>query len=118
MKLRIKELAAKKGVELQEVAKAIGVKPSSISTMIKTGRTTAERIEALCLYFGVSPNELIAFDDEDSEEKSPLFPKGIPMKDSVRLDVLTILEHLSDLPSKKQKPLIEAMQKMVEVALR
>lgn len=120
MKLKIKELAAEKGVELQEVAKAIGVRPSAISNMIKTGRTTAEKMEALCLYFGVSPNELIVLDDEDCEKSYSSYPKGFLTKkfSDVGFDVNTILENISALPPRKQKPLIEAMQKMVEVALR
>jgi DNA-binding Xre family transcriptional regulator len=132
MKLRIKELAAKKGVRLQEVAKAIGVKHSSLSSMIKTGNTTSKRIKSLCLYFGVSPNELIAFDDEYYEENSPPQSgespelakdhatafKGLLTRNSVSLDVKALFESIYSAPERKQKPLIEAMQKMVEAALR
>jgi DNA-binding Xre family transcriptional regulator len=130
MKLRIKELAVKKGVKLQEVAKAIGVKHNTLSNMIKRGRTTTERIEALCSYFGVSPNELIAFDDEYYEENSPPQSgeslelakdhttafKGLLTRNSVSLDVKALFESIYSVPPRKQKPLIEAMQKMVEAA--
>jgi DNA-binding Xre family transcriptional regulator len=115
VKLRVKELAARKGVTLQEVAEAIGIKQNTLSTMIKTGRTSTKRIEALCAYFNITPNELIILDDEAYEENSPRLPKGHLTK-NVSLDVNTIFDSIATLPPRKQKLLIEAMQKMVEAA--
>jgi DNA-binding Xre family transcriptional regulator len=122
MKLRIKELAAERGVKLQAVAKAIGIKHNTLSSIIKTGRTTTERIEALCAYFDISIDELVVLDGEYlnlqpiTKGENPKAPAKGHLTKNVSLDVKTIFDSIAILPPKKQKPLIEAMQKMVEAA--
>ena len=106
MRLRIKELALEKGVQLQKVAKAIGVKESTLSNMIRTGRTTTERLDALCGYFNVTLDELV----NNNNERGFLRKR----KEDISLDIQTLFNDISKLPSTKQQPLIEAVQKMVD----
>jgi len=73
MKYRVKELAARKGVTLKQVAEDTGISYEVIRAMAsrkKSYNATARVIEILCKYFGVTPNELLVIDDHDEPPES------------------------------------------------
>lgn len=60
---RIMQLLADSGRKQKEFADAIGVSPQTLNGWIKKGRDpSAEYVVPICLFFGITPNELFMFD--------------------------------------------------------
>jgi len=73
MRYRVKELAARKGVTLKQIAEETGISYSALKAMAsrkKSYNATARVIEILCKYFGVTPNELLVIEDHDEPPES------------------------------------------------
>jgi len=64
LKLRVNELLEAQGKTRYQLYKGLGMSYQNFSRMIdnKTASIKYENIEAMCIFFGVTPNELFEFD--------------------------------------------------------
>ena len=77
---RLSELIRNKGIQQKALAEAIGVSPSSLNGWLTKRRDPpVEYINAICVFLGMTPNELLEFDvsasglDDDEKELLDLF---------------------------------------------
>jgi putative transcriptional regulator len=122
IRFRIKELAAKKGVKLKNVASAIGVSSVTLSKLT-TGKagTTTDRLEKLCDYFECEPSELIEYlPDDEVEEENSLKADENDIIRTMRVEankLYSILDKLEKLPPKKRIAMTECFNQILETAL-
>lgn len=66
LKLRVKELLAERGLSKYSLYKQLGMSYQNYNNMInnKTASIRYENIEAMCIFFGITPNELFDWDFE------------------------------------------------------
>jgi putative transcriptional regulator len=126
IRLRIKELAAKKGVRLKDVASAIGVTSTTLSKLT-TGKsgTTTDRLEQLCSYFECEPYELIEYlpydEVEESEKSLKADENDISIIRTMKVEVnklSSILDKLEKLPPKKRLAMTECFNHILETAVK
>jgi len=131
LRLRIKELAAKKGVKLKDVASAIGVTQTTLSKLT-TGKcgTTTDRLEKLCSYFECEPSELIEYVPySEVEEKGEVEEYNSLKVDTDNASIIrtmkveinrlsSILDKLEKLPSKKRIAMTECFNQILETVVR
>lgn len=67
VRLRVKELLEERGLTKYSLYKQLGMSYHNFNNMVenKTSSIRYERIEALCLFFNVTPNELFEWDFEE-----------------------------------------------------
>jgi len=66
---RLKNLIKKEGLTLEQVGKSIGVTGSAISMMLRGDRKPSyEALQGLCKTLKTTPNYLLGFEDEISEQ--------------------------------------------------
>ena len=66
LKLRVKELLEERGLTKYSLYKQLGMSYQNYNNMInnKTASIRYENIEAMCIFFNVTPNELFEWDFE------------------------------------------------------
>ena len=66
LKLRVKELLEERGFSKYSLYKQLGMSYQNYNNMInnKTASIRYENIEAMCIFFGITPNELFDWDFE------------------------------------------------------
>ena len=66
LKLRVKELLEERGLTKYSLYKQLGMSYQNYNNMInnKTASIRYENIEAMCIFFNVTPNELFDWDFE------------------------------------------------------
>jgi putative transcriptional regulator len=118
IRIRIKELAARKGVLLKDVAEAIGITQAALSS-IMTGRsgTTTSRLERLCRYFECELLELIEYVPEDEEEQSQRTSKTYNKNRAVRNELSSMLRKLERLPKNKQRTVTKSINQILEAVV-
>lgn len=52
---QVREAAAKRGIEMQGVAEALGITPASFTRILAHGTATTDKLEAIARALGVSP---------------------------------------------------------------
>lgn len=66
IKLRVKELLEERGLSKYSLYKQLGMSYQNYNNMInnKTSSIRYENIEAMCIFFNITPNELFDWDFE------------------------------------------------------
>lgn len=66
LKLRAKEILEERGISKYALYKELGMSYQNFSKMInnETASIKYENIEAMCIFFNITPNELFEFDFE------------------------------------------------------
>ena len=120
MRYRIKELIVAKRAELgrkitlREIANKTGVSQPMLSKLSSNSppNITAKKLEALCKYFGVPPNELMIIESKDQEasviESKPGTELDISM---LNPETLYIEKRFQDLEAQNEQAL-EVFQRM------
>ena len=67
LRLRAKELLEERGLSKYSLYKGLGMSYQNYSRMInnETKSIRYENIEAMCIFFGITPNELFEWDFEE-----------------------------------------------------
>lgn len=69
MRLRVLELLKERGISKYALHKQLGMSYQNFNNMV-TNQTTSikyEKIEAMCIFFNITPNELFEWDFEKEE---------------------------------------------------
>ena len=71
VRLRVKEVAEARGMNMQNLATKSGISYSTIVDLWhdRTRRIDKDTLSRLCLALEVKPGDLLSFDEEESEER-------------------------------------------------